>query len=85
MPRRGEIGFHAQDRLDARAFGGAIEVDHREHRAVIGQRQGRHPQLRALRHQVGDAAQAVEQRVFGMDVQVNERHGHSGVPVVLSL
>ncbi len=82
---RGEVGFHAQDRLDARALGGAIEVDHAEHRAVIGQRQSRHAQFAGALHQVRDAAQAVEQRVFGMDVQVNKRHGHSGVPVVPSL
>ncbi len=52
------------------------------HRAVIGQGKGRHAQLGRPRGQVLDPAEAVKKRVFGVDVQMDERHGWEVVEMI---
>ncbi len=49
-----------------------VEDDRREHVAVLGDRQRRHLQLDRLVEQLLDPARAVEQRVLGVQVQVDE-------------
>ena len=50
-----------------------VVKDHRrEHVAVLGDRQRRHPQLDRLIEQLLDAAGAVEQRVLGVQVEMDE-------------
>ena len=48
------------------------------HRAVVGQGQRRLAQPLGALHQLLDPAQAVEQREFRVDVEVDEVVGHEG-------
>jgi hypothetical protein len=66
------VGFDADNGLDLALFTGAEEFDGAVHYAVIGQCQRWLTQALGLGHQLLDAAQAVEQRVFGMGVEVDE-------------
>ena len=42
---RGDVAFHAEDRLDPGFFAGVVEVDDAEHDAVIGDRQRLHAEF----------------------------------------
>ncbi len=72
---RRHVGFQPDDRLDAGFFGRLVEVDHAEHRAVVGDGHRRHIHLFDALDQLLDVREAVEQRVFGMDVKMGEGHG----------
>ena len=63
-----EIGLEAQDRLDVMLPAGLVELDGPVQDAVVGEPQGRHPQLGAAGRERVDLAGAVEQRVLGVDV-----------------
>ena len=69
-----QIGFQANDGLDAGFFGCLVELDHAKHGAVIGDGQGGHAHLFGAPDQLLDIREAIEQRVFGMDMQVDKRH-----------
>jgi hypothetical protein len=56
---RSQIRLDADDRLDPRAGGGVVEIDHAEHGAVIGQGQGRHAHLLGTLHDLLDIAEPV--------------------------
>jgi hypothetical protein len=67
-----QVAFHAEDRLNLGIDGGLIEILHAVHGAVVGDRQRWHLQrFRALDNFL-DFAQAIEQRKFGMNVQMNK-------------
>ena len=68
-----DVNFAADDRMDAFRLGRVVELDGAEEVAVIGHGDGGH--LLALRdlHQLLDFAGAVEQRVVGMAVEMDER------------
>ncbi len=68
----GQVRLHANHGFNSRLPGGPEELDHAKHRAVIGDRQRRHAQFFGARHQPVDLAQAVQQGVFGMDMQMDE-------------
>ena len=70
------VGLHADQRADALLLAGAEELDRAVHHAVIGQRQGRLAEALGFLDQVFDAPKAVEQRVFGVDVQMDKVVGH---------
>ncbi len=63
---------------------GAEELDGPMHGPVIGQRQGRLPQPFGFGDQMLDAPQPVEQRVFGVGVQVDKFAGHEHSPPPLA-
>jgi hypothetical protein len=69
---RGQVGLHADDRADARGGGllvkvvGAVEV------AVVGHGERRHAHPGRLREQILQPRGAVQHRILGVDVQVNE-------------
>ena len=69
---RGDVDLTAEDRIDPALARLIVEHDRREHVAVLGDRRGRHLQLHRRVEQLLDAARAVEQRVLGVQVQVNE-------------
>ena len=69
----GYIGFESQDRFDAGVFAGVIELDHTKHGAVVGDRQRVHAHFFGAVDKLLDLAKAVEQRIFGMNMQVSER------------
>jgi hypothetical protein len=66
------VGLDADDGLDARLRGGIEEVDRAEHGAMVGEGQGRHPLVLGPPDQSRDAAQPIEQRVFGMNVEMDK-------------
>ena len=73
----GDVDLAADDRLDAGLLRLAKELHGAGERAVIGQRDGWHLESRGLLDEVRDPARPVEDRVLGVDVQVNEgRSGH---------
>ena len=68
----GDVGLHAQDRLDAGLPGRLVELHGPEQGAVVGEGQGRHAELGGPLHHAGDRARAVEQRVVAVVVEVDE-------------
>ena len=72
-----QVGFQADDGLDAGLLGSMIELDHAEHGAMVGDGQGGHVHLLGALDQLLDVREAVQQGVFGVDVQVGE--GHEGM------
>ncbi len=58
--------------LNALRFGGVVEADRAEEIAVIGHRDGGHFLLGDDVHQLVDFAGAVEKRVVGVVMKVNE-------------
>ena len=70
-PRR-DVDLAADDRLDPGFLAGLIEVDRAVHDAVVCKPDRRHPELGRTRHHGGNAAGAVEQRILGVVVEVDE-------------
>ena len=73
----------ADDRLHARGLRGLEELHHREQIALVGERDGGHLRRRDRIHQPGhafafalNAHHAVDQRVLGVQVEVNEHARH---------
>ena len=54
--------------------------------AMVGHGEGVHPQPLDLAHQLRDAVRPVEQRVFGVQMEMDEggRHEGCGLPVLAS-
>jgi len=57
---RGKVGFQADNRLDAGRVGFLEEIQRAEHRAVVGQRHGRHAQFPRPGNQVCWFTKAVQ-------------------------
>ena len=77
MPVVGDVDLAAEDGLDAFVPRRLVEVDRAGERAVIGERDGRHLELGGALREVRDPAGPVEDRVLGVDVEVDEgRFGH---------
>ena len=69
---RRDVDLAAEDRIDP-ALARLVVKDHRrEHVAVLGDRHRRHLQLDRLVEQLLDPARAVEQRILGVQVEVDE-------------
>jgi hypothetical protein len=71
------VQLAADDGLDPVPPSRTEEVQGPEHVAVIGHRHRRHALLGGRAHEIVDPAGAIEHRVLGVDVQVDERVGHS--------
>ena len=69
----GDVDLAADHRLDAGALRRLEELHRAGHRAVIGERDRRHLELGRPRDEVRDPAGAVEDRVLGVDVEMNKR------------
>jgi hypothetical protein len=72
MPERGNVDFNADDGLYVGLFGCAIEIDYAVHCAVVGDSKTIHSQLFCPAHQMLDSAHAIEQAIFGMNVEVSK-------------
>ena len=59
----------------------AVELDRAGERAVVGERDGRHLELGRARRERRDPARPVEDRVLGVDVEVDEVGAH-GRPII---
>src|SRR5204863_6420857 len=69
----GDVDLAADDRLDPLLAGLAVELDRPRERAVVGERDRRHLELGRPRGERWYPARAVEDRVLGVDVEVDER------------
>ena len=72
-----DVDLAAEQRLDAVLAAFPVELDRARERAVVGESDGRHLQLGRAGGERGDAARPVEDRVLGVDVEMDERRrGH---------
>ncbi len=67
-----DVGFDADDRFDPPGFAGAVKLDDAIHGPVVGKGEGGLVQRFGAGDQIINAAEAVEQGVFAVDVQVDE-------------
>jgi hypothetical protein len=72
-PVVGDVHLAADERLDAVLARLAVELDRAREAPVVGERDRRHLELGRTGRELGDAARPVEDRVLGVDVEVNER------------
>ena len=72
----GEVDLAAEDRLHPGLLAGLVELDGAEQVAVVGHRHRRHPELLRLGGDLLGAGHPVEERVFGVQVEVDEGVGH---------
>jgi hypothetical protein len=87
---RRDIDLAADNRLDARLLSGLVKGDGTVHHAVVGDGDSRLAELGGARNKPLDAAGAVKQAVFAVDMQMNKGHGTSPDniatgPVILTL
>jgi len=67
-----DVYLAADDGLDARLGRFLVKLDGAVHHAVVGNCQGIHAQFLRPRYQLGDAAHAIEQAEFSVDMEVSE-------------
>jgi len=75
-PPGGHVDLAADDGLDPRRLAGPVEVHRAVHDPVVRDGYGGLAQLPDPLCQTVDAAEAVQEAVFGVDVKVNEGHGN---------
>jgi len=68
-----DVDLAADERLDAVLLRFSVQLDRAREAAVVGERDGRHLELCRTRGERRDAARPVEDRVLGVDVEVDER------------
>jgi hypothetical protein len=68
-----DIRFATDDGLDARALGLLIKLNRSKKIAMIGHGHRGHLEFRRLFHQLPHPNRTVEQRILGVQVQVDER------------
>ena len=68
----GEVQLAAEDRLDPSLAARRVEVDEPVERAVVGDRERRHPELDGLGDELAHARGAVEHRILRVAMQVRE-------------
>ena len=66
------VDLAADNGIDVFGAAGVEKIDGAVHDPVIGEPQGRHPQLRGLFHGLFDLNRGVKQRVTGVNVEVDE-------------
>ena len=71
-------GIAADDRLDALAARRLVELDHAEQVGQVGDGQRRLAVGGGGAHRIVDAHQSIDDRIFGMQAQVNELRGSHG-------
>ena len=77
-----DVHLAPEDRFDALRLRRLVEVDRAGHRAVVGERDGRHLEAGRLLRERRDPAGPIEDRVLRVDVQVDERSAH-GMAIVV--
>ena len=75
---RRDVGLHAEDRLDPGLQRRRLELVRSEHVPVVRHGHGVHVQRLHLLDEFLDAVGAVEERILGVQVEVNEVAGHPG-------
>ena len=77
QPVAADVDLAADDGLDARILHGGIEVDAAVHHAVVGDGTGGHAKRLDALDELWNAARAVQQGIFRVQMQVGETHGTS--------
>ena len=77
-----DVDLAAENRLDPCLPGLLVELDGAGERAVVGEPDGGHLELGGAGRERRDAARPVEDRVLGVDVQVDERRLRHGKPIL---
>ena len=75
VPRR-NVEFGPDDRLDLLGFGRLKEVDHAEHRAVVGNGACAHSVVSTAVEKLRNLDRSVQHAVFGVDMQMAESGVH---------
>jgi hypothetical protein len=75
------VDLAADDRLDPLLRGVLVELHGTRQRPVVGEPDRRHLELGGPLRERGDTARPVEDRVLGVDVQMDERCLGHGRPV----
>ena len=70
---RGDVGLVADDRVELGGLGGLVELQGTVEIAVVGDRQGVHPEFDGTVHESVDRAGPVEQAVVAVAVEMDER------------
>ena len=83
VPVVGDVDLAAEHGLDPFGLGRLVEVDRAGEGAVVCEPDGRHLELGGALREVGDPAGAIENRVLGVDVEVDERRFGHGESIVL--
>ena len=81
----GDIGFHAYYWLYALLDAGFVKLDNAVHIAVIGNSKALHSQLLGACDQFLYPGCAVQKAVFGMNMQMSERHVFSPLRNIYSM
>ena len=74
-----EVRLEAEDRLDPVLLARLVELDGAVHHAVVGEPEGGLAEGGGALREAVDVAGAVEQRVLGVDVQVDGVGGRHGL------
>src|SRR5436305_15201575 len=69
----GDVGLSTDYLFDPRLLGALVKIDRSKKIAVIGDRHRRHFHFHRLIHQLSHPHRAIEERVFGVQMEVNER------------
>jgi hypothetical protein len=56
-------------------MGGLLEIPGAEHASVVGEGKGRHLVSCRPAYEIGEAVGPIQERKFGMGMEMNERHG----------
>src|SRR5687767_10717900 len=67
-----DVNFAADDRLDALSAGGLVEIDGAVKHAVVRDRKRAKIQLVRAVHELVQPARAIEQRVLGVQMEMDE-------------
>ena len=70
----GHVDLAADDRADAALFGGLVEIQNAVHVAVVGDGHSLLPQFLGAVQKALNAAGAIQEAVFGVDMEMGESH-----------
>lgn len=73
---RRDVDLAADNRLDSLRLAGAVEIHHAVHDAVVGNCDGILSKLACAFGNLRDAAGAVKQAVFAVQMKMNKRHDY---------
>ena len=71
---RRQVSLYPNNRLNLVSDSRVIKIDHAKHRAVIGQRHSGHLHLFGALDQLLDIAEAIQERIFRVNVEMDEGH-----------
>src|SRR5262249_20131102 len=76
LPSKRDVDLAAQDRLDRRGLACVIKLKRSEHVSMIGERYGRHAELRRASDNPFEPSRPIEHGKLGVHMEVNKRVCH---------